>query len=267
MPPDADAPSLLQRLPHYRARDGALYFLASARPLATLTGDDLRTWEALETETSLEDVRARVGAGADAAVARLLELRVLDEFRTLPAGRRKVVVIEPHSDDAALSVGGTMWQRRNQVEFTLVTVASRSNFTSYFLTERDFFEVDEVTRIRNQEGAAFMRQLGGRHLALGENEATLRYRDGDWPLDFYRSHRVSVSAFNNRHALESDLERWRAAIRPVLARLDGAELGLPLGVGNHSDHERWPGAARSGSTATSRTTRGTRRTSAGSSNS
>ena len=225
------------RRPHYRVRDGALYFLASTRPVTTVSNEELATWEALATGDSRESLRRRVGPGADAAIARFLELGLCDEVGSFPPGRRRAIVVEPHSDDAALSVGGTMWLRRNELEFDLVTVASRSNFTSYFLSDRDFLKVEEVTAIRNAEGAALIRQLGGSHRALGENEATLRYRDEDWSLQFLRSHRVSVSAFNNRQALESDLARWKAALRPVFEQLDGAELWLPLGIGNHSDHE------------------------------
>src|SRR5438128_5692134 len=225
------------RRPHYRVRDGALYFLTSTRPVTTISAEELSIWEALAIADSRESLHSRVGPGADAAIARFLELGVCDEVGSFPPRRRRAIVVEPHSDDAALSVGGTMWLRRNELEFTLVTVASRSNFTSYFLSDRDFLKVEEVTGIRNAEGAAFVRQLGGSHRALGENEATLRYRDEDWSLQFLRSHRVSVSAFNNRQALEPDLTRWKAALRPVFEQLDGAELWLPLGIGNHSDHE------------------------------
>ena len=58
------------RRPHYRVRDGALYFLASTRPVTTVSNEELATWEALATGDSRESLRRRVGPGADAAIAR-----------------------------------------------------------------------------------------------------------------------------------------------------------------------------------------------------
>src|SRR5262245_19003130 len=187
--------SVVLRRPHFRLAGEELFFLISRRPLARLLPDEARVWEALGAEeVAVQDLRAKFGErSADAAISRFVELGACDlaaaQFRK---GRRRVLVIEPHSDDAILSVGGTMWQRRNVCDFTVATIASRSNFTSYFFLNRDFFSIAEVSALRAEEGALAARLLGGKYIAVGQAEATLRYRDGDWSLDWFREHELSV---------------------------------------------------------------------------
>jgi len=153
------------------------------------------------------------------------------------AGRRRVVVIEPHIDDAALSVGGTMWQLRDQCEFTVVTLGSRSNFTSYFDLDRPYFDVARVSALRKAEAELFARLTCGQHVALGYPEATLRYRDADWTLEWYRRHRYSVAAFIGHRSGDAELRRWTDAVRTALRDLRADEVWMPIGAGAHTDHE------------------------------
>ena len=168
------------RRPQFHLRDGALYFLISRRPATELDPAERTLWEALDGETTIERLRA-LFPDADRALRRFLDLGLCTLVESsFPADRRRVVVFEPHVDDAVLSVGGTMWARRHQCEFLLVTVAGRSNFTSYYYMDRDYFDVARVSALRRAEADLFVRSLGGRHLALAETEAPLRYRDGNW---------------------------------------------------------------------------------------
>jgi len=129
-----------------------------------------------------------------------------------------------------------MWLRRNEIEFTLVTLGSRSNYTSYWFLERDFFDVDQITALRNAEAVAFMRQLGGKHRALGFREATLRYNETNWSLDFFQKHKVAVAAFTNHRYIDAELDVLKKAVKEVL-RGDAEEIWIPLGIGTHVDHE------------------------------
>jgi len=54
-----------------------------------------------------------------------------------------------------------MWIWRHECEFVVVTIASRCNFTSYYDLDREFFEVDKVSSLRNAEAALFVRLHGG----------------------------------------------------------------------------------------------------------
>lgn len=55
-----------------------------------------------------------------------------------------------------------MWAMRDEAKFTLVSVAARSNFTSYYFLDREYFDADAITELRRQESALVMRLLGGR---------------------------------------------------------------------------------------------------------
>lgn len=233
----APADARVFRRPHYVRRGAELFFLESRRPMLRLDERDTELWDSLADAPTLADLQARFGQDVVTRVRKLESDALCDVVRPRLKERRRVLIIEPHSDDAALSVGATMWSRRDECEFTLVTVASRSNFTSYFYLDREYFDVEAVTALRNAEAAAFMRLLGGHHSPIGILEATLRYRDGTWSLDFYRAHQTSIAAFNNHRATEAELEHWKDALRSVLRETNAEELWLPLGVGNHTDHE------------------------------
>ena len=226
------------RLPQFHLRDGAIFFLVSRRPHAELGGDETRVWNAITGDLSVDELRARFPESGERALRRFLDLGLcVLTPSAFSAGRRRVVVFEPHVDDAVLSVGGTMWLRRQECEFLLVTVAGRSNFTSYYYLDRKFFDVEEVSALRRAEADLFVRCLGGRHLALGEKEAPLRYQDGNWSLDWFRRHRASVSAFIAHRSGPEELAAWTAAVRGVLESAEADEIWMPLGVGPHTDHE------------------------------
>ena len=233
------ADSIPVRLPHYRLRDGALYFLVSRRPTAALDTHEREVWESLDGSLRVRDVAARFPAGVGESVLRRLVAlgACIPVAAGFPAGRRRVLVIEPHMDDGVLSLGGTMWSRRAQCEFTIVTLAGRCNFTSYYYLDRDYFDVDEVSALRRAESALLARAIGGHHVALDLPEAPLRYWGGNWTGDWYRRHRVSVSAFIGRMSGAAELAEWTAAIRRALAEWPAEEVWAPIGVGPHTDHE------------------------------
>jgi LmbE family N-acetylglucosaminyl deacetylase len=216
-----------------------LYFLISRRPLAVLNTREQEVWESLDGSIRVSDVADRFPAGAgEAALRRFVELGVcLLVAASFPEGRRRIVVVEPHMDDGALSLGGTMWSRREQCEFTIVTLAGRNNFTSYYYLERDYFDVDEVSALRRAESALVARAIGGRHVALDLPEAPLRYRAGNWTVDWYRRHRASVSAFISHTSGPKELRAWTKALRQALCELPADEVWMPIGVGPHTDHE------------------------------
>lgn len=140
-------------------------------------------------------------------------------------------------DDAILSVGGLMWSLREACEFTLVTAGGRSNFTSYHMMERDFFDVQHVSALRSAESALVMRLLGGRHLDLGLSEAPLRYQDGNWSLDWFKRHRKIIGGFIGHSGFEDEIDVWACAIERVLLESQAEEIWMPLGIGGHADHE------------------------------
>ena len=153
-----------------------MFFLISQRPFAVLNQAEQILWNVLEKEASVGALQARLGALAEEGIRRLLALEVAEMVLPAPPGkRRRVMVIEPHMDDAALSVGGLMLQRRADCEFLIVTMATQSVATSYRALDREFFDIKTVSGIRKAESEIVARLLWGRHIPLGLVEATLRY--------------------------------------------------------------------------------------------
>ena len=115
-------------------------------------------------------------------------------------------------DDAVLSVGGLMWALRNTCEFTVVSIAGHSNFTSYYMLDREFFNVARVSALRKAESELVMRLLGGRHVILEEYDAPLRCQPGNWTLDWYRRHRRSIIAYIHHCSPENEISNWTATV-------------------------------------------------------
>lgn len=230
--------SVLLRRPHYTLRGEALHFLISRRPSRVLAPAERELWEALEAAPTVAQLRARFGRDVDTSVQRFLDLQLCEVVPgSFPAGRRRVVVIEPHMDDAVLSVGGRMWLDRNATEFVVLAIAGRSNFTSYYYLDRDFFDEEAVSALRRQESELAARLLGARFVPLGEREAPLRYYGGRWSLEWFRRHRKPIGTFIFHASGPADREAWTTAVQHALAGLGAQEIWLPLGVGMHTDHE------------------------------
>lgn len=228
-----DPDTLIVARPHFRRKGNELYFFLSNRKFHAMTIAEAAVWDRLESGPAVLRDLADV-----AAVESLAQAGVVEAIAPVAAGdRRPILVIEPHCDDAALSIGATMWTMRNEAEFHLLTMASRSNYTSAFHLRRDYFGRDAITRMRTAEGELFMHHLGGQYHCAGMTEATLRYENSDWNLDFFKAHEVPVAISNNRRAEEPVLDAWTARLKEFLSGRSFDEIWLPLGAGNHGDHD------------------------------
>ena len=227
---------IVLRRPHFRSDGYLLYFLISERPYHRLSDLECEIWEAIARPTSLADLRKQFSGRADLAIQEFLRLNLCELGESVfPASRRQVLVIEPHADDAALSVGGAMWLCRHECAFTLATMASRTNYTSYYNLGRDFLNVQQVMSIRRRESELFVRILGGQHLDVGLTDAVLRYRDADWSVDFFNQHRTSISVATSRRPDLEERNRWTQSVRKLLDESSSEEVWFPLG-GPHTDH-------------------------------
>lgn len=223
--------------PHFALQKDCLYFLLSTRPLAELDADEALLWTTLDGKATVGQLES-MQPGAKTRLQRLWDLGVCEFAETeFPTGRRRVLVVEPHMDDAILSVGGLMWSLRKSCEFTLVTVGGRSNFTSYYVMRREFFDIDKVSQLRKAESNIVMQLLGGKHVDLALSEAPLRYRDGNWKLDWFKQHRKSVGGFIGHSTTDRDIESWAVPLEQALAETEADEIWMPLGIGGHADHE------------------------------
>ena len=230
--------AVVVRRPHFRLQGDSLFFLISKRPFAVLAPAEQSLWNAVENEATVGDLDTRLGAPASEDIRRLVALGVAEVLTPPPPGkRRRVMVIEPHMDDAALSVGGLMLQRRAECEFLLVTVATRSVATSYRGIDRDFFDVQTVSDLRKAESQIVARLVWGRHIPLDLVEATLRYYPQKWTLDWFRRHEQAVWEYLKHAAGRDELELWTQTIAKAIEDLQPEEIWMPLGVGMHVDHQ------------------------------
>lgn len=223
--------------PHFHLRGAELYFMISKRPYLVMDGNEVALWNRIDGAASvgeLEDIcpeaREILGRWREAEIVEIAAA----EF---PAGRRKVLVIEPHMDDAILSVGGIMWDRRKTHEFVVASLVGFSNFTSYHRIDRDYFDVATVTALRCDESSLIMRLLGGRHLALDCHDAPLRYQPGNWSLDWFRKNRRSIAAFINQAPVADEVSHWAVELGRLIRETEADEVWFPMGVGTSTDHE------------------------------
>ncbi len=227
---------LINRRPHFRRSANALYFIASGESCRCLSDSEVAFWESIAEPQSVRALQEVYGSQADSLIREFVQNEFCELIEpTIPNNRRRVLVIEPHADDAALSIGGVMWIRRHECVFVVATMASRSNYTLYHELDLDYFDVDEVTELRRRESELFARMIGGDHLCVGLTDAALRYRDAHWTLDFFRRHRLSVRAATGRIADDRERRQWSHAVRRLLADVASTEVWFPLG-GPHVDH-------------------------------
>jgi LmbE family N-acetylglucosaminyl deacetylase len=227
---------LLVRRPHFHLLGNELFFMAAKEPCRLLSEAEIRLWDLIPQAQSVDAIRQVSPEDTDSLIHEFLRSDFCELIEPIrPSGRRRVLVIEPHADDAALSIGGVMWLRRLESHFVVATMASRSNHTLYHELDQDYFDIEEVSEIRRRESELFARMIGGEHLSVGLTDAALRYRDTDWTPDFIRRHRMSIRAATSRIAGDGEGKRWTDAVRRLLTDIPSEEVWIPLG-GPHADH-------------------------------
>jgi LmbE family N-acetylglucosaminyl deacetylase len=227
---------ILVRRPHFQLQGDALFEPGSKNPRRKLSAAETRFWDLMRRRVSVKEVREARGECADAMIREFVGSEFCEVVEPVfPGDRRRVLVIEPHADDAALSLGGTMWLRRLECTFVVATMASRSNHVRYRDLGCDYFDINEVTELRRRESELFAGMVGGVHVSVGMSDAVLRYRDAHWTAEFFRRHQMSIQVATSRIADDRERRRWTDAVRRLLTEQPSAEVWFPLG-GPHADH-------------------------------
>lgn len=239
MIPACDAVPL--KRPHYHIHDGQLFFMISSRPFANFSSQDLELWETIDGCKNIGELE-KIFPGCFERLQRFWTLGICEFVpENFPAPRRRVLIIEPHMDDAVLSVGGLMWKKQNECDFSVVSVVGISNFTSYHRQQRltrDYYDVETITSLRRKESETVMRLVGGTHHMLDKYDSPLRYNNaGNWSVDWHQKHVRALSAFQNQSPVEEEVEAWSYSIVEVLDTIPTDEIWIPMGVGTSTDHE------------------------------
>jgi len=132
------------------------------------------------------------------------------------------IILSPHADDAALSLGGILCKRMLEEPITLVTIFGRSNY----LRESAFQSNWEiVTATRKYEDFAFTNSLGIKLRYLDFPEASLRLGSS---FD-----KIFSKKIHTEDQFPPDLVM---IIREIIDNERPKFLFVPLGLGLHRDH-------------------------------
>lgn len=138
------------------------------------------------------------------------------------------LLVSPHSDDIAYSLGGSMRSRwwRARTDRTILTVFSRSQHAPYLAADPESAAGEaEITRVRRAEDRAYAASLGARWVAAPFGEAMTR----GYP-DIASLYAVEEPEDDPLYArLERELVPWL---------LGGTHrfVMVPVGIGGHIEH-------------------------------
>ncbi|OEE74344.1 hypothetical protein A1OQ_09345 [Enterovibrio norvegicus FF-162] len=216
--------------PNFRlVGDGIFFNLGrfhfSNRESDKLTGDQVRLFNTLHEQPTLGNVIDGF-PDSERCIERWWNLGIIEFVEPLTAKNDShLVVIEPHIDDAMLSVGGALLNRRGEQKVTIVTNIFQSNYTCYH--EKTTHEKEFVTERRAQEAQLSCEMVGATHLHLGQLDKPLRWMEG-----------------NGQDLLHYDqLAELAAMLRDAIAPLEADDIWIPIASGSHSDHHNTRNAA------------------------
>jgi len=132
----------------------------------------------------------------------------------------KTILISPHSDDIAYSLGGTLLNNYFEKPAILVTVFTKSDFSPRLkLTDSE-----EITRIRCLEDIKFTKKIGVEYLGLHFSEPTFRGKISHKEIFF--SDPFSDPIYDEVYLCLSKL----------INNYPNAHVVCPMSLGNNIDH-------------------------------
>lgn len=148
-------------------------------------------------------------------------------FDPTPAGDAsgRILLLAPHSDDIAYSLGATMMSPlwRGRTDLTILTLFTRSRHAPYLQTESE----DEITRVRVQEDRRYAERLGARFVEGPFGEAMTRGYPDIRSIYLVRSPEDDPAFGDVATYLE-----------PLLAPGGGYRFVVaPLAIGGHIEHD------------------------------
>jgi LmbE family N-acetylglucosaminyl deacetylase len=131
------------------------------------------------------------------------------------------LVVSPHQDDAALSVGGWLYAERNRVEPVILGLTTQSRSCAFLPQVRD---AGLVTAWRRTEDAVYARFLGATLVECGLPDTSLRRT-----LEDRGENHWSPPGPDHVRRFQRHIARAAEVHAPAVVL-------APLGVGRHTDH-------------------------------
>jgi LmbE family N-acetylglucosaminyl deacetylase len=197
----------------------------STRSIVGLSETEVELFDKLNGHLSIEHLIANQPSNID-SLNSWQQLGIIEYIdKGIIQSNYHLLVLEPHMDDAALSVGGAMFKRKNKQKITIMTVVGESDFTSY--SKQIDFTTEFVTKRRLRESDMACQMLNAKHVCLDELDQPIRWRTG----------KEADLASSEKNLLLGD--KLAANIIPL--NID--ELWVPLAIEFHADHHRTRNAA------------------------
>lgn len=132
---------------------------------------------------------------------------------------QRVVILSPHSDDVAYSLGGTVRRLPRDSVWTILTVFNKSCYAPEY--PHQTAEV-EISRIRDEEDHRYAEAVGAKRVALNLADASVLGHTAESEL------RASY--------LDERFEPVAAALDEALSVISPDLILAPLALGGHVDH-------------------------------
>lgn len=133
----------------------------------------------------------------------------------------KTVLISPHSDDIAYSLGGTLLKNYFEKPAILVTVFTKSNFSPRLnLTDQE-----EITRIRYLEDIEFTKKIG------------VKYKSFHFPEPPLRGKTTHKEIFESDPYLDPIYNAVYQSLSELIKSFPDALVICPMSLGDNIDHK------------------------------
>ncbi len=213
-------------LPHHQLLEGGFSTLGG--PIKLKPRDLMGAMKLCDGTRTLSEISAKTGVSAQ----RLLQEEDADTLLLWPERARPAlpsthtvtrgIIVSPHLDDAALSMGAAMLSAAQHTPFLVVDVFSKVSWWRFDLNEGI---LPRVQTTRDVEEESVMRLTRSKLRRWGLAEAPLR---GYLLKEIFTTLRKPEAVGTH--------ESIRTRVRELAVEKPGERWFLPLGVGNHIDH-------------------------------
>lgn len=132
----------------------------------------------------------------------------------------RILVLSPHYDDLAFSLGGFLSKYHDQANFVCLNVFTKSSYSPYVSME----SISEISTARKKENDLYCERFNIESISLDFFDCSCRGYDDDSEL----------AANPNEDEIFSEVQN---ELNQTLSQTNYDWLFCPLGVGNHIDHQ------------------------------